>query len=143
MTFPGNEQESAGRYMKTILVLDDNQSILDVLSANLCRYFKDCTITTALDGNRGADVLSSGSVDLILADLDMPVAKGYQFIEYAKKNHPAVPLCVMTGDCSPAAIEQLRSTGVDAWIEKPFEFEKLAHLISEKLNQGPEIAAEQ
>ena len=127
--------------MKTILVLDENKSILDVLSTRLCRYFKDCTITTASDGKRGADILSAGSVDLILADLDMPVVKGYQFIEFAKKNYPSVPLCVMMGDCSPAAIEQLRSMGVDAWIEKPFEFEKLAHLISKKLNQGPEITA--
>jgi CheY-like chemotaxis protein len=129
--------------MKTILVLDDNKSILDVLSTSLCKYFKDCTIATASDGNRGAVVLSSRSVDMILADLDMPVAKGYQFIEHAKKNYPAVPLCVMTGDCSPAVIERLRSMGVDAWIEKPFEFEKLAALMSETLNQGPEITTQQ
>jgi CheY-like chemotaxis protein len=120
--------------MKNILVLDDNKYILEALSANLCYYLGDCNIMTAIDGAKGADMLSSVPVDLILADLDMPVAKGYEFIEHAKKNHPNVPVCVMTGDCSPAVRERLAALGVTRYIEKPFHYDELVSMITEGLN---------
>ena len=119
--------------MKNILVLDDNKYILEALSANLCYYLGECSIVTAIDGAKGAEVLSSTPVDLILTDLDMPVAKGYEFIKHAKKNYPGVPVCVMTGDCSAAVREKLESLGVTRYIEKPFQYDMLVSMITEEL----------
>ena len=119
--------------MKNILVLDDNKYILDALSANLCYYLGDCNIMTALDGAKGEDVLRTTPVDLILTDIDMPVVKGYDFIEHAKKNYPGVPVCVMTGDCSASVREKLEALGVTRFIEKPFQYDKLVSMITEEL----------
>jgi CheY-like chemotaxis protein len=119
--------------MKNILVLDDNKYILEALSANLCYYLGDCNIMTALDGAKGAEVLSSVPVDLILADIDMPIANGYGFIEHAKKNYPGVPVCAMTGDCSPAVREKLEALGVTRYVEKPLQYGKLVSMITEEL----------
>ena len=119
--------------MKNILVLDDNKYILEALSANLCYYLGDCNIMTALDGAKGAEVLSSVPVDLILTDIDMPVANGYKFIEHAKKNYPGVPVCVMTGYCSPAVREKLEALGVTRYVEKPLQYGKLVSMITEEL----------
>jgi len=120
--------------MKNILILDDNKAILDVLSSNLCTYIKDCAIMTAADSDTAAEVLRSVPIDLILADLDIPVVKGYAFIEHAKKNYPAVPVCVMTGDCSSSVVNRLKTLGISRYIEKPFQFDKLAKVISEELD---------
>ena len=120
--------------MKNILVLDDNKYILEALSANLCYYLGECNIMTALDGAKGEDVLRSTPVDLILTDIDMPVVKGYEFIEHAKKNYPGVPVCVMTGDCSASVREKLETLGVTRYIEKPFQYDKLASMITEELS---------
>ena len=120
--------------MKNILVLDDNKYILDALSANLCYYLGDCNIMTALNGAKGEDVLRTTPVDLILTDIDMPVEKGYEFIEHAKKNYPGVPVCVMTGDCSPSVREKLEALGVTRYIEKPFQYDKLVSMITEELS---------
>jgi len=119
--------------MKNILVLDDNKYILEALSANLCYYLGECTIMTAIDGAKGVDMLSTVPVDLILTDLDMPVANGYEFIEHAKKNYPGIPVCVMTGDCSPSVITRLKTLGVRQYIQKPFQFDNLARIIAEEL----------
>jgi two-component system NtrC family response regulator len=124
--------------MKNILVLDDNKYILDALSANLCYYLGECNIMTASDWKKGADVLSSSPVDLILTGLTMPVTKGYEFIEHAKKNYPGVPVCVMTGDCSAAVREKLKALGVARYIEKPFQYDKLVSMIIEELNRARE-----
>ncbi|OGW53869.1 MAG: hypothetical protein A2Z46_08360 [Nitrospirae bacterium RBG_19FT_COMBO_55_12] len=119
--------------MKNILVLDDNKDLLDGMSARLCNYLKGCNILTASDGAQGMDILKSVSIDLILTDLSMPVVNGYTLIEHAKKHYPSVPVCVMTAGCSPDVIRRLQSLGVGRWIEKPFQLEKLAHMISEEL----------
>jgi len=119
--------------MKNILILDDNRDILDALSVGLRMVLKDCTILTSLNGAKGEDILKTTPIDLILTDLSMPIINRYRFIEHVKKNYPFVPVCVMTGKCSPDVIERLQSMGVGRWIEKPFQFEQLAQLISEEL----------
>jgi CheY-like chemotaxis protein len=119
--------------MKNILIIDDNGDILKALSAGLCTCLKDCSILTASNGSKGVDILKTTPVDLILTELSMPVLNGYRFIEHVKKNYPFVPVCVMTGNCSPDVIERLKSMGIGRWIEKPFQFENLAKMISEEL----------
>jgi len=119
--------------MKNILILDNNKYILDTLSSSMCNYLKDCAITTAVNSEKAADALRSVPVDLILTDLDMPVAKGFEFIEHAKKNYPSVPVCVMTGECAPSVISRLKLLGVRRYIQKPFQFDKLAGIIAEEL----------
>jgi len=127
--------------MKKILILDDNKYILEALSSSLCTYLKDCTIMTATSSTKAADILSSVPVDLILTDLDLPVAKGFAFIEHAKEQYPAVPVCVMTGDCAPSVITRLKAMGVRQYIQKPFQFDKLAGIIAQEL--GLEYPASQ
>jgi len=119
--------------MKNILILDDNRDILDALSISLCKVLKDCTILTSLNGAKGEDILKTTPIDLILTDLSKPIINGYRFIERVKKNYPFVPVCVMTGKCSPDVIERLQSMGVGRWIEKPFQFEHLAQMIADEL----------
>ena len=119
--------------MKNILIVDDNKDILDALSGGLCHCLKDCGILTASSGARGKDIMNSTPIDLVLTELTMPTMNGYRLIEQVRKNHPTVPVCVMTGDCSPAVIERLKTMGVGRWIKKPFQFDKLAKMISDEL----------
>jgi hypothetical protein len=63
--------------MKNILIIDDNKDLLDALSAALRCHLKECTIMTALDGAKGVNIVESAPIDLIVADLAMPVMNGY------------------------------------------------------------------
>jgi len=126
--------------MKNILVLDDNKDILNALSVSLHSCVKDCTVMTALNGEKGEAILNSMPIDLIVTELDMPVANGYRFIEQVRKKYPSIPVCVMSGDCSTRVLEQLKAMGVLRWIQKPFPFEKLAQMITEELDRGPQYA---
>jgi DNA-binding NarL/FixJ family response regulator len=95
---------------------------------------------TALNGEKGETILNSIPIDLIVTELDMPVANGYRFIEQVRKKYPSIPVCVMSGDCSTRVLEQLKAMGVLRWIQKPFPFEKLAQMITEELDRGPQYA---
>ncbi len=95
---------------------------------------KDCRILTALNGEIGEHILKTETVDLIVADLEMPALNGYQFIEKARRELPSVPLCVMMGSCPRGVVEQLRILGVTRIIGKPFLLDRLADVIAEELN---------
>jgi DNA-binding NtrC family response regulator len=126
--------------MKNILVLDGNKHILDALSDNLCMYLKGCNIMTASNGRKGADILSSTVVDLVVTALDIPVENGLQFIEKTRKAYPEIPVCVMSGDCAPKIRDRLRALGVKRHIQKPFNFDALADAIREELKLKSENA---
>ena len=126
--------------MKNILVLDDNKDILNALSVGLHSCLKDCKVMTALNGEKGEAILNSMPIDLIVTELDLPVANGYRFIEQVRKKYPLIPVCVMSGDCSTRILNELQKMGVFRWIQKPFPFEKLAHMITEELEKGPQYA---
>ena len=119
--------------MKNILVVDDNRFILETLAGTLSRYLRNCNVLTASNGEKGAHLLRTMPIDLIISDLDIPLEDGYRFLEDARRSYPAIPLCVMTGDCTPQVKEQLMAMGISRSIEKPFPFEELARLISREL----------
>ena len=127
--------------MKKILVLDDNKDILNTLHLGLCACLQDCQILTASNGEKGVVILKNSPVDMIVTDLDMPVMNGYQFIEQVKRDHPDVPVCVMTGDCSSDdVVARMRALGVSRCIQKPFPFDKLAAMITEELHLVPQAS---
>ncbi len=119
--------------MKNILIIDDNKDILKALKVGLCAHLKGCTILTAANGKEGEEILRSQPVDLVLADLDMPVMNGVHFVEQARKEHGSVPVCVMTGHCAADVHDRMRALGVKRVIGKPFEFDRLSNLIAEEL----------
>jgi DNA-binding NtrC family response regulator len=118
-----------------ILIIDDNKDILDALAMILGSALKDPVIQTAVNRKKAEEILRNDPIDLIMADLDMPLAEGYALIDFLKKNYPDIPLCVMTGGCSPGTKERLRSMGVERSIEKPFQIDALKTLLREMMKK--------
>lgn len=119
--------------MKNILVIDDNHMIRNSVSSFLGYMLKGYTILTAEDGQKGIELMRSNPVSLILTDIEMPKIDGYQVIDYAKKNHPTVPVIVMTGSWSSDLSKLVIKTGLVRCVEKPFRFEELAQIVTESL----------
>lgn len=118
---------------KNILLIDDNKYLLDVFVIRLTMSLRNCKILTARNGKRGIEILKTARVDFVLTDLDMPEMDGYQFIEYAQKHFPAIPVFAMSNDCSFEAGERLRALGITECIEKPFLVEEVTHKIMKRL----------
>ncbi len=119
--------------MKTILIVDDNMFILEGLSTTFGILLKNYTILTAENGMQALKIMESVPVDLILTDLSMPVMDGYGLIGHAKKNYPHTAVFVMTGVYTADVAERLRPLGVSHCVEKPFDYEELAQVISHEL----------
>jgi two-component system response regulator FlrC len=127
--------------MKNILIVDDNQMIRESLYYYLGSELKDYQVLTAEDGEKAIEALKANPVSLVLTDLEMPNVDGYQVITYVKRNHPSVPVIVMTGSWSLDLEALVRKTGVVRCIEKPFHFDELSRMASEALGHGTEASA--
>jgi len=125
--------------LKSILIIEDNEYILEALAASLRARLTDCSFLTAVNGKEGLNILGSVSLDLILTDLEMPVLDGYGVIEYVNRYFPHIPLIVMTADATPKARKKLNALGISRYIEKPFDFNEIAGTIMNTLSAAPGV----
>lgn len=110
--------DSAG----TVLVVDDDQDLLDLVSFVL----EDAgyEVATATDGRLGLAAVAVAMPGLILLDMKMPVMNGWQFAEAFRAAYDqATPIVVLTAaDDAKRRAEEIGAVG---WIGKPFDLDEL------------------
>lgn len=111
-----------------ILVVDDEQHIRDILSETL----RDAgyTVETAPNGEEGVLKLRSGSFDLILLDIRMPIHSGLDVLKLLRRNGGGPPVVIITGLASSEEMEEALRLGAAKCIRKPFHLKTLLSDIS-------------
>lgn len=80
-------------------------------------------------GQEGEEVLRSGGIDLVIADLDMPGNRKLEFLKTCRTEFQDIPFLVVTGRPSlPSAIEGIR-LGIHDYFLKPIDLDDLLHSI--------------
>jgi two-component system chemotaxis response regulator CheY len=85
------------------------------------------------DGAEALAKLSARPVDLVLADINMPVMNGVELVERMSKD-PAlagIPVVIVATPISEGKVEKLLDTGARAYLAKPFRPEALRDLVLE------------
>ena len=122
---------------KSILAVDDESSIVDIIKQSLQRQeFKVCTFT---DPFKALTHFNSASKEdyhhIVLSDIRMPGMNGYEFVREIKENDPKVKVILM----SAFEIQEkefhniLPDVKVDAFLQKPFSLESLRNIVNEKM----------
>ena len=110
---------------KTVLVVDDDRDIRDVLTDAL--EAEGYSVVTAADGQEALDWLRSGAARpcIILLDLMMPKMDGIQFRTEALNdaNLARIPVVVLSAD--PSAIVAAKSLNFAGSLRKPVPLEAL------------------
>ncbi|WP_019153607.1 response regulator transcription factor [Robertmurraya massiliosenegalensis] len=107
--------------MKTILLIDDETMMLDLLSLYLSPMYNCIKKESPLDALR---YLESNSVDLILLDIMMPEMDGWQVCQEIRK-HWDTPIIMLTAMSEKTDIVKGLKYGSDDYISKPFDEEEL------------------
>lgn len=112
--------------MKTILVIDDEFAIADVLEDLLSD--EGYRVLVARDGKEGMACLAETRPDLVLVDLMMPIMDGREVLRQIRANPDLVglPVVMMSAACNPATRDSLDTEG---FLEKPFNVNVLLALI--------------
>ena len=111
---------------QTILVVDDDDAIRDVVSTVLAE--EGYVVVTAASGEEALAVLAQGEPALVMLDMRMPVMDGWEFAERLRQRFDGrVPLVVMTAAVDAA--KRAEQVSAVASISKPFELDELVQLV--------------
>jgi len=111
----------------SILVVDDELLIRDLLYD----FFQEqgWKISVAESSEKALEILDSREFDVILSDIKMPNMDGLALTAEIRKNHPQMPVVLMTGYPSvESAIGALRQKVAD-YIIKPFNINQLYKIV--------------
>ena len=79
---------------KTILIVEDEQNIVDILSFNLSR--EGYQTLEALDGPTGLQLALEQNPDLILLDLMLPGMDGFEVCRQVRESGSSTPIIMLT-----------------------------------------------
>ena len=119
---------------KTILIVDDEFGILEVLESILSDAgFK---VTTAVNGQDALVHLQDNVPDLVIVDYMMPLLNGAGVIEAMRANGRLSAVPVILISALPERTISERCVGYQAFVRKPFKSERLMQEISRLLDHS-------
>ena len=110
----------------SILVIDDEEAILDLLRYHIGSKYRCVTATSAEEAMR---VLETESFHLVLTDIRLPGASGFELGEVVRTRYPQTVVMMMTGMQGGLYARRALEAGVFSFVTKPIEFTRLAQLI--------------
>ncbi len=118
------------------LVVDDSETVRAVVSKTLRLSGVEIGhIFEAVNGAAALDVLSKHWIDLVFADINMPVMNGLEMVEAMAANQllSSVPVVIVSTEGSQTRIDHLREKGIRAYLRKPFSPEALRKVLTDIL----------
>lgn len=119
---------------KTILIVDDSESIREVVSFTLEN--EGFNVLVGVDGKDAQKFLNGDKIDLIITDLHMPEVDGIQLIREVRNmpEYKLVPILFLTTESQTEKKMEAKQAGATGWIIKPFVPAKLIAAINKVMN---------
>jgi len=117
-----------------ILLVEDELPIQDMLGVIMRR--SGYTVHSAMDGADAIECMlrTEGKVDLMILDLNMPRMGGIEVLQVLRERWPRVPVLVISGNLSAAAVKELDQIGHRNVLPKPFELGDFGRVVRELLD---------
>lgn len=128
---PGHDE---GRDRTTILVVDDDATIRDLIRTVLAQF--DARVLLAGSAEEAAvSAATEPHIDLLLTDVLLPGENGAELATTLHGTHPAVRVIYVTGWRDHAALDHVPDTMI---LTKPFEPKELARVVATALGRNGE-----
>jgi len=117
----------------SILIVDDSAAFRSQL--RVAFEAKGARVLEAENGQEGIWRARSTTIDLILADVHMPVMDGLDMIRELRRTreHATTPIFVLTSDGADMRLAEGQRAGANAWMVKPVNVELLWKAIEREL----------
>lgn len=115
--------------MQSILAVDDSPSMRKMVSFTLTGA--GYNVVEAVDGQDAYEKAQAQSIDLVLADQNMPRLDGLGLTRKLRENpkFKTVPILILTTESSDQMKQAGRSAGATGWLVKPFDPARLIEVI--------------
>jgi len=121
--------------MANILVVEDSPTMRQLISFAMKRI-PDSRVIEATDGVDALKKLSSDKIDLILADINMPVMDGLKLVSLVRGNtaFKDIPIIMVTTEGAEEDRKRAIAIGANAYLPKPIQTQELLKLVTSFLS---------
>jgi two-component system, cell cycle response regulator DivK len=121
--------------MAKILIVEDNEMNLDMLTRRLTRRGYD--VVSATDGVEGLQLASYELPDLVLMDMSLPKMDGWEATRHLKSNIETknIPVIALTAHAMVGDREKALEAGCDDYDTKPIDLTRLLLKIGNLLGE--------
>jgi YesN/AraC family two-component response regulator len=111
----------------SILLVEDEESTLELLTIILPKKYPGALLHTAYNGRTGLDVFKTYTPDIVITDFNMPEMSGAHMVDEIRAIKPDTKFIVITGYTGQLALEDSANNGFkfDHIIAKPVVFQAL------------------
>ena len=127
-------KETPDLKQKKVLIVDDDEEQLLLIE----KFLNALGFPTAkaTDGHLGLIQVGAFNPDLVLLDINMPRANGFDLLNALNKQPSNPEIIVMTGEQTPTTNKRLTSYSVRAVLHKPFPLTDLRQAVSHLLPEN-------
>lgn len=115
---------------KKVLVAEDSSVIQNLLKKIL--LFENCKITSAKDGKAVLDKFEAEDFDLVIMDVNLPLLSGLEAtkkIRAGKAPKSKIPIIGISGNAKNLPVSEFYDAGMNEYIQKPLDYDKLIELV--------------
>jgi len=117
--------------MPTILVVEDSPAMRQLLSFAMKRI-PESKVIEATDGVDALKKLSSETIDIIVADINMPIMDGLKLLSLVRGNaeYQNIPVIIVTTEGAEEDRKKAFAIGANDYLTKPIQTQKLIKVVS-------------
>jgi excisionase family DNA binding protein len=106
-----------------VLVVDDDDRLREFVRANL--ELAGYSVREAESAGRALAAIQDQAPDLVLLDVVMPGADGWQLLRKLEERHGSIPVIMFSGKADEHAAAEAAEHGAHGYVGKPFDPEEL------------------
>jgi two-component system, chemotaxis family, chemotaxis protein CheY len=127
---------------KRILAVDDSPSMRHMVSVTLRGAGYE--VVEAADGDEALEYARGHSVDLVLADVNMPRMNGITLVAHLRTlpDYRLTPLLLLTTESSQQSKQLGKQAGATGWMIKPFHPDQLLATLDRVLSGSAKMPAQ-
>ena len=115
----------------SLLIVDDEPSLLDVISRYLGR--EGFAVSTAGTATCALALLDVQQVDIMLCDVGLPDMDAVALVQAARRRAPGMTVLMFSGRHDAGVAETLLNAGASAYITKPLPLRELRDIVERAL----------
>jgi len=121
----------------TLLLVDDSLTIQRVIELTFAE--EDVHVAAVSSGEQAIARLKESPPDIVLADVGMPGANGYEVARYIRQDPllQGIPVVLLSGAFEPVDEQKAKEVGCDGILAKPFEPQLVIAKVRELLGRMP------
>jgi two-component system chemotaxis response regulator CheY len=120
--------------MPNILVVEDSPTMRQLISFAM-RRVPNSRVIESTDGVDALKKLSNEKIDIILADINMPVMDGLKLVSLIRNNdvYRDIPIIMITTEGAEEDRKRALALGANDYLPKPIQTQQLVKMVKEYL----------